>query len=351
MSGSDHEIFWLRLEEGGRVQENRRLPEAIHWVNWRSSQAPITWQDFDSLKIQFKIAVDQIKPDLIHAGPIQHVAYLPALIDFHPLLTMSWGFDLLEDAHRDKTWDDVTRFVIEKSDWFISDCQTTKKIAVDYGIPEFRTTVFPWGVDLNLFNPEKRGVMRHQVGYEEDLLIVHTRSWEPRYGVDVTLEGFWRALQIESNLRLFLVGGGSQEDKVKQYVVDKNLSDRVHFFGYQQNEALADFYQAADVYLSASHIDGSSVALLESMACGCPALVSDIPANLEWITDGDQGWVFKDGDSQDLAEQIINISRNRNETILRGKNARAKTEAGADWLRNFTKLMKTYDLITNKVNR
>jgi glycosyltransferase involved in cell wall biosynthesis len=99
------------------------------------------------------------------------------------------------------------------------------------------------------------------------------------------------------------------------------------------------------VYLSASHIDGSSVALMESMACGCPALVSDIPANLEWITDGEQGWVFKDSDPDNLAEKIINISRNRKENHFCGEKAREKAEANADWPKNFAKLLDTYDRI------
>ncbi|MCJ7518124.1 MAG: glycosyltransferase, partial [Anaerolineaceae bacterium] len=91
------------------------------------------------------------------------------------------------------------------------------------------------------------------------------------------------------------------------------------------------------------HIDGSSVALMESMACGCPALVSDIPANLEWINDGIEGWVFKDNDSDNLAKKIIHISQNRDEKFSCGKQARVKAESNADWQKNFAKLLDTYD--------
>ena len=55
-------------------------------------------------------------------------------------------------------------------------------------------------------------------------------------------------------------------------------------------------YRAADLYLSASHSDGSSVSLMEALGCGLPVLVSDIPGNREWVTDGEQGWLFPDGD-------------------------------------------------------
>jgi L-malate glycosyltransferase len=350
LNASGHEIFWLRLEEGRRVQEIRSLDAGVQRVHWRKNQKLITWQDYDDLKVQFSAAIDCIKPDLIHAGPIQRVAYLPALIGFHPLLTMSWGFDLLEDANCNKRMEDITRFVLQSSDWFTSDCQASKKVALKFGIKESRTTVFPWGVDLLQFNPNNRDFYRHTIGFKDDLLIVHTRSWEPRYGVNVALEGFWRALQVEPNLHLLMLGGGSQEHQIKNYVKEKAMSDRVLFHGYQQNEELANYYRAADLYLTASHIDGSSVALMESMACGCPALVSDIPANLEWITDGEQGWIFKDDDPKDLADKIINISRNKKEISLQGEKARLKAETDADWSKNFSKLLETYDRMMKTVN-
>jgi len=347
LAGSGHEIYWLRLEEGGRIQERRPLPKVVAPVAWRKDQKPIDWPDYKDLAPQFDSAVKQIRPDLIHVGPVQRVAYLPALIDYHPFLAMSWGFDLLEDAHRDKTWKEITRFVLSKCDWFTSDCQTTKDIAVDFGISESRTTVFPWGVDHGIFNPDARGFMRRQIDYEEDLLIVHTRSWEPRYGVDIALKGFYLALQTTPNLRLFLLGGGSQENQIRSFISDKGISERVHFCGYKENEALAGYYQAADVYLSASHIDGSSVALMEAMACGCPALVSDIPANLEWIKDGVQGWIFKDGNAQHLAEKIIQIAGKSEERQLCGENAQGKAKIEADWQKNFAKLLDTYEIIVN----
>jgi len=304
--------------------------------------------DYCRLKVLFARALDQVKPDLVHAGPIQRVAFLPALTQFHPLLSMSWGFDMLEGAHKDLIWRAITKFVLWRSDWLAADCQTVKREALAFGFPAERVAVFPWGVDLEVFQPKDRGFIHCQVGYEEDLLIVHTRSWEERYGVDVALEGFWLASREVPNLRLFLLGGGSQEKWVKRYVQQKDLTERVHFCGYQENEVLAQYYRAADVYLSASHIDGSSVALMESMACACPALVSDIPSNLEWIRDGQEGWVFKDKDAHSLAARIIEITRNRDQISIRGLNARRKAEKDANWKKNFEKLLATYRLMVSQ---
>jgi glycosyltransferase involved in cell wall biosynthesis len=81
---------------------------------------------------------------------------------------------------------------------------------------------------------------------------------------------------------------------------------------------------------------------MEAMACACPPLVSSIPANLEWVVDGEQGWVFRDGYAGDLAQKIIHIARHRREAMEKGRLARKTAESRADWKKNTMVLMQTY---------
>jgi len=303
--------------------------------------------DYPYLKRKFEKVIEEVQPDIIHAGPIQRVAFLPALTSFHPLISMSWGFDLLQGAYRNIFWKKITQYVLRKSDWMLADCQTVKQTAVGFGFSKEKITVFPWGVDLNQFSPDSRVEMRKEIGYENDFLIIHTRSWEPRYGVDILLRGFQIAAGSVPNLHMIMLGGGSQEKRVKKFIDSHGLSNRIHFHGYQKNERLAAYYQAADVYLSASHIDGSSVALMESMACGCPALVSDIPSNLEWITDDVEGWTFHDGDADDLAKKIVTAAGMQIKLKRFGKAARLKTERFANWDNSVEKLLETYQTVSD----
>jgi L-malate glycosyltransferase len=79
------------------------------------------------------------------------------------------------------------------------------------------------------------------------------------------------------------------------------------FWGQVGQRDLPRWYHMADIYISPSHVDGSSVSLLEALACGLPCLVSDIPGNKEWVEEGVNGWLFRDGDVDDLAEKILNL--------------------------------------------
>jgi glycosyltransferase involved in cell wall biosynthesis len=76
--------------------------------------------------------------------------------------------------------------------------------------------------------------------------------------------------------------------------------------------------QAHDVYVSASLSDTTSVSLLEAMACGLFPIVTDIPANHEWITDGENGRVVPPGEATKLAVTIIDSWRDA-ELCLRAK--------------------------------
>ena len=120
--------------------------------------------------------------------------------------------------------------------------------------------------------------------------------------------------------------------------------DKVQFTGYINQEELPRYYNEADVYISPSHVDGSSVSLMEAMACGLPCLVSDIPANKEWVTEGENGWLFPDGDADALAEVILRVAENRDTLDRIGTQARMVAEARADWPKNFQRLLEAYEL-------
>lgn len=81
----------------------------------------------------------------------------------------------------------------------------------------------------------------------------------------------------------------------------------VSFEGGVSLSDLVTALQSATFYLSASRSDGASMSLLEAMACGLFPIVSDIPANREWITDRKNGLLFPPGDHLALARSINEV--------------------------------------------
>jgi len=82
---------------------------------------------------------------------------------------------------------------------------------------------------------------------------------------------------------------------------------------------------------------------MEALACGLPSLVSDIPANREWINEGVNGWLFADGDADALAGAILRVYDERQSLAGIRQAARATAVERADWKKNFLTLLRAYE--------
>jgi len=206
-----------------------------------------------------------------------------------------------------------------------------------------KTVIFPWGVDIEHFT--KKMFKRSNV---QTFTLFGNRTWESIYGVDVLAKAFVKVAVSNPNVNLVLLGGGSQGARIRQILMNGGVLDRVHFGGHVTYNDLPRWYQMADIYISPSHVDGSSVSLMEALACGLPCLVSDIPGNKEWIREGENGWLFHDDDADDLAEKILQAIKARASFKKIGESARKTAEQKADWKKNFGKLLEAYDKVMSR---
>jgi glycosyltransferase involved in cell wall biosynthesis len=350
LAKSGHAIYFLQLERRGHVLEDRALPPEVEIVPWAGGQAPARLSDGPRLVFDLRRVVRRIQPDILQAGPLQRSAFLAALTGFQPLVSMSWGYDLLHDAGRSPAWGWATRFTLQHSAAMVGDCDTIRQLAVSYGMPMERIVTFPWGTDLEHFNPGERweGLAQLQAGAEAPFTLLSTRSWEPIYGVETIARAFAQVARQRPELRLVMLGNGSQAGSLRQIFAREGLLEgpaghpRVLLPGQAAYADLPGFYRSADLYLAATHSDGTSISLLEAMACGCPALVSDIPGNREWVTPGENGWLTPAGDAEALAQAILRAVEERERLPEMGKAARQLAEQRADWDQNFPWLFEAY---------
>jgi glycosyltransferase involved in cell wall biosynthesis len=348
LASTENEIFALRMES---YEQLPYIPEGVQEIKWRGCQGKFKVSDSVFLLPKFQRIVNEIKPDVIHAGPIQDVAFLTAASGYKSLISMSWGFDLIFDANTSPLMQWVTSYTLKRSKKLIVDCQTVLNKALTYGFTQNKIVNFPWGVDINKFsktNGQEEGLAwRKRMGWEDKKIFLGLRSWEPSYGMDILAEAFIIAANKNPDLRMILLGSGSQEKKIKKVILESNVKNRVYIGERVDEDILPGIYCSADVYVSPSHVDGSSVSLLEAMACELPSIVSDIESNKEWITENGEGWIFRDGDSNHLAELMLNVSKHRNFRQL-GSNARKVIVKRANWNKNIQHLFDAYDQMVDE---
>jgi glycosyltransferase involved in cell wall biosynthesis len=345
LSDGDRQVYFLRLERRSHQLEDRPLPLGVELISWTGGRTPAKLTDGIRLTIDLKRVIREVQPDLILAGPLQRSAFLVALTGFKPLVSMSWGYDLLIDAERSPWWRRATRFTLKRSAAMVGDSEIVRQKALEYGMASDRIVTFPWGADIRRFSPGDDGGLRERLGWSgETFVLLSTRGWAPIYGIEELAKAFVKAARQRPELRLLMLGNGPQAGSLRRIFMGAGMLDRVHFPGQISQKQLPNYYRVADLYISASHSDGTSISLLEALACGLPVLLSDIPGNKEWVKPGQQGWLFPEGDVEALTQAILHAVNLRQQIPEMGRSARALAEDRGDWDKNFPNLFTAFDI-------
>jgi glycosyltransferase involved in cell wall biosynthesis len=323
---SGHKVFFLRLKNG-KALEKRPLPKGVQQVS-----GPL------------KTIIAKIKPDLLHAGPLTDCGYQAARSGFHPLVQMSWGSDILWEARKNKTARSRVRFALAHADALIGDCHAVQTAAAKYRFPKDQIVIFPWGVDLSKFSPNRASdTLRKRHGWQDKFVLLHLRTWEPLYDPVMVVRAFVRATRENTRLRLLMPGNGKWKTKIVSIIQKAGMLDRVLFPGQISQHELPTYFRSSDLYVSAAQSDGSSVSLMEALACGVPALVSDIPGNREWIQTGKQGWLFPAGNEFALAKAIL-VAERSDRLKAMARQSRRLAEKKANWAKNKHLLFQAYEI-------
>ena len=156
------------------------------------------------------------------------------------------------------------------------------------------------------------------------------------------IEAFDLLVKDNPEVRLLLIGDGPLRSRILSQIKAKSIEDYIHIPGRIQEDELNKWYASADVYVSSSVCDGSSVSMLEAMACGCPTLSSNM-ASLPEIG-GKAVHFFDPMEISDIAESIQKVcedSKYRQTLAQRG----SKHVKKFDWETSFKKHMDLFETV------
>jgi glycosyltransferase involved in cell wall biosynthesis len=270
-------------------------------------------------------ALEDYKPDLVDAHYVPNYGLMAALAGRHPFAVTAWGSDLLIAGPRDALQRARAHYVLSRADLVLADAENLAAAARVLGAPADRTHAIPWGVELRRFeNPPPR----------EPGLVFTSRMHEPLYDVGVVIEGVARAFERHRDLKLVVAGDGPERRRLERLAGSLLPVDRVLFTGLLSPPQIAAWLGRAEIYVSASRSDSTSISLLEAMAGGAIPLVTDLEGNREWVLDRDGARLFPVGDAEGLARAIdATLGDASWRDAARARN-RAVIEARGSWDRN-----------------
>ena len=212
-----------------------------------------------------------------------------------PTILTAWGSDILVIPKSNFLLKKMVQFNLKTADFLTSDSTfmagEMKKLAPS--IKEILIANF--GIDVTPINCPKENI------------VYSNRLHKKLYRVDKIIEAFARFKQNNErkDWRLVVAATGTETESLKDKTNELGLIDDVEFVGWIQKEDNEQWYSKAKIWVSIPESDATSISLLEAMACGSIPVVSDLPANREWIQSGVNGIVVEDLESDFISDALL----------------------------------------------
>lgn len=282
--------------------------------------------------------VREISPDVVHGHYITSYGFWAAACGVRPLVLTAWGSDILISPKQSRLIRWITGWAVSKADLITADAEDVLDEISLYS-PSGSLEQIQWGVDLNRYqyrSPERSS--------SDEITFVSLRSWEELYNIRIIIQAFSKVLKRESSkaFHMHLLGGGSQECELVRLAEKLGIEKKITFHGRVDESRMLSILKDADVSISVPESDGTAMSLLESMAIGLPVIVSDLPANRQWM-DQTGGCVVPAGDVDSLTEAMIYLSGEQALRVKMGMRNRTLIERKADRAKEMDRMAELYN--------
>jgi glycosyltransferase involved in cell wall biosynthesis len=125
----------------------------------------------------------------------------------------------------------------------------------------------------------------------------------------VVIDAFAAVREALPDAALTIAGDGGEKQRIVGRAGSSTAAARIRFVGDVDHARMPSLLRDHHLYVSTSPADTTSVSLLEAMAVGLFPIVTDIPANREWIADGENGRLVPPGEATKLAVALIDAWR------------------------------------------
>ncbi len=184
----------------------------------------------------------------------------------------------------------MIRSALANADAIVSVCKAIERDMNRLGVSSDKITVIPNGVDTRKFFLMDRTLARRSLNIPpEKKIVLSVGSLIPRKGYHVLIEGIPEVLEKRPDVFFHIIGEGSFRKELAAQIRRLELEDRIVLAGEIQNEELVKWYNAADVFCLASSREGWANVLMEAMACGCPAVATNVYGAPEIVTKPEVG--------------------------------------------------------------
>lgn len=296
------------IEEGVDVSlwviKEERVPHVTEAFVQLLNEISVVTRQFSSYKIfdrtllaNLKLALSEVKPDIIHAHGFKAAFYgkLSAPASTALIITHHG-----KSAHTLKVrlYEFIEDQIMKSSSAVIAVSQDMKRTLTKVGIKESNITVVE-----NFLTTE---IIKKQPTDESTLKILFVGRLSPEKGCSILVEAI-KKLEKEK-IVLTILGDGIERENLEIKVKELNLDQIIHFAGFKQN--VNEYMASSDAIVMPSYREGQPLTLIEACCMGLPVVASNVGGIPDLIIENENGYLFAAGDPFQLAQTLKKLLAN-----------------------------------------
>ena len=266
-----------------------------------------------------KKTILEFKPDVIHIQQAGTEAWLvlKATSGLNiPVIVTAWGSDILLTPSRGRIFRNMIDYILNNADYFTCDsAYVAARMQELSGKNNLNLCVANFGIDT----------VRKDV--QKENIIYSNRLHKKLYRIDHILHAFKRFIEKrnDESWQLIIAGEGEETENLKSLAKELGIDKNTEFPGWVNKEVNSEYYNKARIFVSIPASDATSISLLEAMASDCIPVLSNLPANHEWVIDGLNG-IIAVSFTEDFLEKALELDAERlkeiNSSIIANKGTR-----------------------------
>ena len=238
------------------------------------------------------------KPDVIHIQQISThslllIKALRRLKLSIPVVVTAWGSDVLINPSKGFLYKKMVQYVLNHSDYFTTDASFAADKMQLLAKKPLNTVIANFGINVE------------NIPVEKENIVYSNRLHKSLYRIDKIITAFSKFVKQYADWRLVIAATGEETEKLMQLCKTLEIESKVEFLGWVDAKTNSENYAKAKIWVSIPESDATSISLLEAMSMGSIPVVSDLPANKEWIENGRNGVIVENIENNFLSEALL----------------------------------------------
>ena len=242
-------------------------------------------------------------------------------------------------AHGIEVWGRIKKpylWGLRNADMIICVSRFTRDLLIKkHSIPPSKLRTLHPCVDTDKFKPGNKNpelVKKYNLEGKKVILSVGRLSAQEQYkGHDTVILSLKKIIEEVPEAVYLIVGDGDDRERLEKLAEKYGLKEHVIFAGFVPEHLLVDYYNLCDVFVMPSKFgvkdgrymgEGFGIVYIEAQSCGKPVIAGRYGGSSDAVLHGETGYLVHPENSNEIAERIINILKNKRLSKRMGRKAR-----------------------------